>query len=97
MRILALLPAISILAGFSAAAAAAPGAQITAEPPYRSPFNDYQAFKDEPVKDWRESNAAMQRLGGHMGHFNDASVSPDARPAGESRPADNKPTAGSKP
>ncbi len=38
------------------------------QPAYRSAFADYRNFKDEPMGSWRETNDAMGRLGGHMGH-----------------------------
>ena len=46
---------------------------------YRSAFDGYQAFKDEPQAPWRESNEAVKDEGGaHAGHGQAAA---DEKPA----------------
>lgn len=34
---------------------------------YRSAFEGYQSFTEEPLASWREVNDAVARVGGHMG------------------------------
>lgn len=47
-------------------------------PAYTSPLDGYQGYRaDEPLRDWREANDEMGRLGGHLGHM--------APPAGKGR------------
>jgi len=43
------------------------GAPAAALNPYRSAFEGYQPFTDEPLASWREVNDAVARVGGHMG------------------------------
>jgi hypothetical protein len=97
MRVPAFLTAILTAVGGSAWAEAAPKASVDVEPKYQSSFVDYRGFKDEPVKPWRESNEAMQGLGGHMGHLNNATENSDTKPTGREPPADDKIPDGSKP
>lgn len=42
-------------------AAPAPGAA------YRSAFDGYRGFRDEPIADWRVLNDEVGRIGGHIG------------------------------
>ena len=90
MRVLAFLTAILTAVGGSAWAETVPEAPVNVEPQYPSSFIDYRRFTDEPLKPWPESNAAMQRLGGHMGHLNDVTVNSAVEPTGRERPADEK-------
>ena len=56
-----------------------PGAQPAATTParggiaalatYRSAFDAYRPFRDEPMVSWRETNRAVGSLGGHMGQL----------------------------
>jgi hypothetical protein len=39
-----------------------------AAPEYRSAFEDYRAFKDEELRDWRGANDDVGATGGHGGH-----------------------------
>lgn len=54
-------------------AVTSPGAPTAAPVPlprYRSPLDDYRAYRvDEPLLPWREANDAVGGLGGHMGHL----------------------------
>ncbi len=51
------------------AAAGAP-ATASAVPIYRSALEGFRPYRaDEPLRDWREVNAEVGRLGGHMGHM----------------------------
>lgn len=34
---------------------------------YRSAFDGYRSFRDEPIADWRALNAEVGAAGGHMG------------------------------
>jgi hypothetical protein len=100
MRVLAFLTAILPAVSGSAWAETAPNPSNPpdkAEPGYRSAFADYRGFKDEPLKAWRESNEAMQHLGGHMGHLNDATVNSDVEPTHREGADDEKTLDGSKP
>jgi|GEM_PF-1940151 len=90
MRVFVFLTAILTAVGGSAWAQTAPEAPVNVEPQYPSTFVDYRRFKDEPLKPWPESNEAMQRLGGHMGHLNDVTVNSAVEPTGRERPADEK-------
>ncbi len=97
MQVLVLLTAILTAWGGAARAQTAPKEPVNAEPTYQSSFAGYRAFKDEPVQAWRESNEAMQHLGGHIGHLNDAKAGSDGQAAARQGPADDKPSHGGKP
>jgi hypothetical protein len=75
---------------FLAAVLAAAGASAWAQagssgPPidYRSAFAGYRAWSAQPLRDWREVNDEVERLGGHAGHLR---ASPDAAVAKPSTP-----------
>lgn len=72
------------LAVFTAApvlAAAQSGATpAVPQPVYRSVFEGYRAFTDEPVRPWRETNETVGRIGGWRAYAREAQ-SGDARPA----------------
>lgn len=55
---------------------------------YRSAFEGYRPFADEPVRSWRETNDTVGRIGGWKAYAREAQ-SGDARPtaAGTSAPA----------
>jgi len=36
---------------------------------YRSVFDDYRAYRDPSIADWRSSNDTVGRLKGHAGHL----------------------------
>lgn len=64
------------------ALAAAQGAATPAapQPVYRSAFEGYRPFTDEPVRPWRETNDTVGRLGGWKAYARESQAS-DARPA----------------
>jgi hypothetical protein len=46
------------------------GATRLVVPPYRSVLDGYGRYRaDEPLRDWREVNDEVGRLGGHGGHL----------------------------
>jgi hypothetical protein len=56
----------------AAAADAQTPAQSTGEravsaPPYRSAYEGYRPYADEPAAPWREVNDTVGRVGGHIG------------------------------
>jgi hypothetical protein len=52
----------------------------TPQPVYRSAFEGYRAFTDEPVRPWRETNDAVGRIGGWKAYARETQA-PDAQPA----------------
>ena len=56
-------------AGADPASTAPAQASIAAPPAYRSAFENYRPFRDEPMVSWQETNRALGKLGGHMGHL----------------------------
>jgi hypothetical protein len=53
------------LLGFPAAQAAETQAAVEPVPPaLASPFDRYQAWRDEPLRDWREANDRVGEIGG---------------------------------
>ena len=47
-----------------ASAPAAPAAAAGARPAYRSAFDGYRGFTDQPVESWRKANDDVGRIGG---------------------------------
>ena len=44
--------------------------ETQALPAYRSPLSEYRPYRvDEPLRPWKDANAEVGRLGGHMGHL----------------------------
>ncbi|MCK6450156.1 MAG: hypothetical protein L6R19_04755 [Alphaproteobacteria bacterium] len=82
------------LLGVAAARAADPGDPAAAAPTtrYRSAFDGYERWRDGGKAPWRDANEAVGRMGGHMGHMEDASPQapgddqPPERPAGAAQP-----------
>lgn len=76
---------LRLAAAWVASAAAAAGAQTQAPPPaapavtYRSAFDGYQPFNDQPVGAWKDANDTVGRIGGWRAY------------AKEAQPADGKP------
>lgn len=56
---------------------------------YRSAFDGYEGWRDGPKASWRDANDAVGRLGGHMGHLEEAPAG--ERPAGEQAPTGQTP------
>lgn len=78
-----------VAAAFVGATAAA-GAQTPAEktpersgmlPPYRSAFEGYRPYADEPAAPWREVNETVGRVGGHVGVLRAEEPGASAKPA----------------
>jgi hypothetical protein len=82
--------ALAVLVGAAPAFALADGAATPAapQPVYRSAFEGYRPFADEPVRPWRETNDTVGRIGGWKAYAREAQ-SGDARPiaGGASAPA----------
>lgn len=80
-----------ILAAVVAAAASSASAQSASTTPlidYRSAFDGYRPWSTEPLRDWREVNDEVGRLGGHAGHLRGSLAPAIARPSdGRSPPA----------
>lgn len=84
----------TILAVALACATAAAGAQtpapreaaVAVPPAYRSAFEGYRSYVEEPPAPWREVNDTVGRIGGHVGVLradeNDASPQPAPSNAG---------------
>jgi hypothetical protein len=70
------MPARTFAALALACATAAAGAQTpaaptregaAAPPPYRSAYEGYRPYAEEPLAPWREVNETVERVGGHVG------------------------------
>jgi hypothetical protein len=65
------LVAAALIGGTAAAGAQTPlqksGERAAALPPYRSAFEGYRPYADEPLAPWREVNDTVGRVGGHVG------------------------------
>lgn len=91
-----------LLAATAAGPAGAQSAPASASPaPYRSAFEGYQAFGEQPVAPWKASNDTVGRIGGWRAYAQEASGGPQPSGAGqpapaaapEARPAPAKPAA----
>jgi hypothetical protein len=67
---------------------------------YHTPFSDYRAYSDESLADWRSTNDAVARIGGHIGimggaagHASHAEKKAPAEAAGQAAPAPGQPPA----
>lgn len=62
------------LLGAAAARAADPSDPAAAAPTmrYRSAFDGYERWRDGDKAPWRDTNEAVGRMGGHMGHMEHA-------------------------
>ncbi|MDZ5455743.1 MULTISPECIES: hypothetical protein [Azohydromonas] len=79
--------AVAVLIAVPALAAAQGAATPAApQPVYRSTFEGYRAFTDEPVRPWRETNDTVGRIGGWKAYAREIQA-PDARPAAASASA----------
>lgn len=85
--------ALAVLTAAPVLAAAQSGAMpATPQGVYRSAFEGYRAFADEPVRPWRETNDTVGRIGGWKAYAREIQAT-DARPvtapaaAGASTPA----------
>ena len=76
----------AVVAPTSSASAVPPGEASGHGPVYRSVFDGYRAFTDQPVLSWRESNDLVGRIGGWKAYAREAQQS-DAPPAKDSRPS----------
>lgn len=79
--------------GALACATAAAGAQTPAQPPadrgaappltYRSAYESYRPYAEEPLAPWREVNDTVERVGGHAGVLREAArATPPPAPTG---------------
>jgi hypothetical protein len=76
----------SLAAAALTCAAAAAGAQTPAQPPldraggppaaYRSAYEGYRPYVEEPLAPWREVNDTVERVGGHAGVLRDEARTP---------------------
>lgn len=82
-----LRPLTCCLLAATAAAAAAQPAPPPAAPtlPYRSAFEDYRPWSDQPPASWKEANETVGRIGGWRAYAREASG--EAAPASSSEPA----------
>ena len=73
--------ALAVLTAAPVLAAAQSGTTpATPQALYRSAFEGYRAFADEPVRPWRETNDTVGRIGGWKAYARELQA-PDARPA----------------
>jgi hypothetical protein len=54
-------------AGAQTPAQPLPEAAVAAPPAYRSAFEGYRPYVEEPLAPWREVNDTVGRVGGHVG------------------------------
>lgn len=80
-----LLAVMSAAAQDRAAVAAAPGTAPVAG--YRSAFEGYQRFDDEPLRSWQDSNATVGRIGGWRAYARQAQA-PASQPAAAAKGAE---------
>lgn len=78
-------PALAAGARPTDPAAAAPPA------PYRSAFEGYQPFREEPIADWKTLNAEVGAAGGHIGIMGGAGG--HAGHGGAAKPSAGRPVA----
>jgi hypothetical protein len=55
-------------------------------PPYRSAFDGYRPYVEEPVAPWREVNDTVGRVGGHVGVLRAEDVRVPPQPAAPAAP-----------
>ncbi len=72
-----LLAAALAAASASASAQADGAAARTIE--YRSTFEGYRGWSAQPLRNWREVNDEVERLGGHAGHLRGDSAAPEQK------------------
>lgn len=56
--------ALAALLASTAQAQSKPDAATTVALPYRSVFDGYQKFTDQPVASWTQTNATVEKIGG---------------------------------
>jgi len=56
-------------------------AGAAAQPPVRDAFDGYRATNDQPVLDWRQSNAQVARIGGWRAYAREAAAAAAAASA----------------
>jgi hypothetical protein len=75
-------PAAAAPAGSASAAVAA------GRLPYRSDFEGYRGFTDQPVLSWREANDRVGRIGGWQAYARDSQNGAAGAPPAASSPAE---------
>ena len=76
-------------------AAAPASASSTSTKVYRSAFEGYRPFKDQPVQSWREANDLVGQIGGWQAYAREGQGGPPAGSvAGASGPASAPPMSG---
>lgn len=90
-----------LAAGAAGPAGAQPDPAPASPPAYRSAFEGYQPFGDQPVASWKDANDTVGRIGGWKAYAQEASgeAPPAAPPApgpgqAGSRPAQPAPMGG---
>ena len=78
----------TLLVASVAAACAQPTAPVSALPPtsaastsgmgYRSAFEGYRSFKDQPIQSWREANDLVGQIGGWQAYAREGQGGPSA-------------------
>jgi hypothetical protein len=90
--LLALAPSAPAQHQPAAAADATRPAAAAPRAGYRSAFEDYVPWREQPLASWREVNDEVARAGGHLGVFRGMAHAPGAHPA-PARPASEAPAA----
>ena len=93
MKRILLLAAVWLGQGAAALAAeSSPTDPAASAPPvaYRSAFEGYRPFKEEPIADWRKVNEEVRAAGGHIGIMGGAGGHA-GHGAGAAKPAAGKP------
>ena len=78
----------TLLVASTAVACAQPASPVSAAPPasaasasgmgYRSAFEGYRSFKDQPIQSWREANDLVGQIGGWQAYAREGQGGPSA-------------------
>jgi len=77
----------------AAAASAAPASGTSNPLTYRSAFDGYRPFSDQPILSWREANDLVGRIGGWQAYAREGQGGPSPTPA-KITPSPAKPASG---
>ena len=92
------LAAVALVCAAGTAGAQTPApreAAVAAPPAYRSAFEGYRPYVEEPLAPWREVNDTVGRVGGHVGVLRadeSSAPPPPATPGVAPAPAAKEPT-----